>query len=141
MADAVDRDQWVNRLFSQLLGLYASIAVAIALVGVYGLAADAVSSRTHEPAVRMALGARRQQVVGLVMRQGLVLAAAGIATGLALAFALARFVSAMLPGASARDPVVFSVVGLLLGAVTVVAIWLPARGVTRIEPAAALRAE
>ena len=141
MADAVDRDQWVSRLFSQLLGLYASIAVAIALVGVYGLAADAVSGRTHELAVRMALGARRRQVVSLVMRQGLVLGATGIAAGIGLAFALTGFLGAMIPGASARDPVVFAGVGLLFAAVTLLAIWLPARGVTRIEPAAALRSE
>ncbi|HVR28178.1 MAG TPA: ABC transporter permease, partial [Thermoanaerobaculia bacterium] len=141
MADAVDRDQWVSRVFSQLLGLYASIAVAIALVGVYGLAADATSRRTHELAVRMALGARRRQVVSLVMRQGLVLGSVGIAAGILLAFALTRFGSAMLPGMSARDPVVFSGVALLLAAVTLLAIWLPARGVTRIEPAAALRSE
>jgi ABC-type antimicrobial peptide transport system permease subunit len=89
----------------------------------------------------MVLGARRPQVVGLVMRQGLVLAAAGIVVGLLLALALTRFGSAMLPGMSARDPAVFAGVGLLLAAVTLVALWLPARGVARIEPAAALRAE
>ena len=106
MSDAVDREQWVSRVFSQMLGLYASIAIAIALVGVYGLAADGVSGRTHELAVRMALGARRSWVVGLVLRQGIVLGAAGIAIGLLLAFALTRFGAAMIPGMSARDPVV-----------------------------------
>jgi putative ABC transport system permease protein len=141
MADAVDRDQWVSRIFSQLFGLYAAIAVTIALVGAYGLAADAVSRRTHELAVRMALGARSRQVVGLVMRQGLVLGAEGIVAGVLLALALTRFGSAMLPGVSARDPGVFSAVGILLAAVVVLASWLPARGVTRIEPAAALRSE
>jgi putative ABC transport system permease protein len=141
MADAVDREQWVSRIFSQLLGLYASIAVAIALVGVYGLAADGVSGRTHELAVRMALGAHRSRVVSLVMRQGIVLGAAGIALGLVLAFALTRFGSAMIPGMSARDPVVFAGVALLLATVTLLAILLPARGITRIDPAAALRSE
>jgi len=141
MADAVDRDQWVSRVFSQILGLYASIAVAIALVGAYGLAADTVSGRTRELAVRMALGARRPQVIGLVMRQGIVLGAAGIVAGLLLALALTRFGGAILAGTSARDPLVFGGVGLLLAAVTLLAIWLPARGITRIEPATALRSE
>jgi putative ABC transport system permease protein len=78
VAEAVDRESWTGRIFSQVLGLYASIAVAIALVGAYGMAADAVSGRTHELAVRMALGARHRQVVGLLMRQGIVLGATGI---------------------------------------------------------------
>jgi putative ABC transport system permease protein len=141
MADALDRDSWTSRIFSQLLGLYAAIAVAIALVGVYGLAADAVSGRTHELAVHMALGARRRQVMRMVMRQGIALGAVGIVTGLGLAFGLTRFVSAMFTGTSARDPAVFAGVALLFAVVTLLAIWLPARGVARIEPAAALRAE
>ena len=141
LADAVDRESWTGRIFSQVLGLYASIAVAIALVGAYGMAADAVSGRTHELAVRMALGARRRQVVGLVMRQGIVLGAAGIGVGLLLAFALTRFGSAMLAGMSAQDPAVFGGVGLLVAGVTILAIWLPARGISRVEPAAALRGE
>ncbi len=141
LAEAVDRESWTGRIFSQILGLYASIAIAIALVGAYGMAADAVSGRTHELAVRMALGARRRQVVGLVMRQGIVLGATGIGVGLLLAFALTRFGSAMLAGMSAQDPAVFGGVALLVAAVTVLAIWLPARGISRVEPAVALRAE
>ena len=141
LAEAVDRESWTGRIFSQVLGLYASIAIAIALVGAYGMAADAVSGRTHELAVRMALGARRRQVVGLVMRQGIVLGATGIGVGLLLAFALTRFGSAMLAGMSAQDPAVFGGVALLVAGVTVLAIWLPARGVSRVEPAVALRAE
>jgi putative ABC transport system permease protein len=141
MADAVDRESWTSRIFSQVLGLYASIAVAIALVGAYGLAADAVTGRTHELAVRMALGARRRQVMALVMRQGALLGATGIAIGLLLAFALTRFGSAMLAGMSAQDPAVFGGVGLLVATVTLLAIWLPAHGISRVEPAEALRAE
>jgi ABC-type antimicrobial peptide transport system permease subunit len=108
---------------------------------VYGLAADAVTGRTRELAVRMALGARRRQVMAMVMRRGLALGAAGIAIGLVLAFALTRFGSAMLAGMSAQDPTVFAGVGLLVAAVTVLAIWLPARGISRVEPAQALRSE
>jgi putative ABC transport system permease protein len=141
MADAVDRDSWTSRIFSQILGLYASIAVAIALVGVYGLAADAVSGRTHELAVRLALGARRSQVIRMVMRWGLALGAAGIAAGILLAFAVTRFGSAMLPGTSAQDPAVFAGVATLVALVTLLAVWLPARGISRIDPADALRAE
>jgi putative ABC transport system permease protein len=141
MSDAVDRDSWTSRIFSEILGLYASIAVAIALVGVYGLAADAVSGRTHELAVRLALGARRSQVIAMVMRWGLTLGAAGIATGILLAFAVTRFGSAMLPGISAQDPAVFAGVATLVAVVTLLAVWLPARGISRIEPADALRSD
>jgi putative ABC transport system permease protein len=141
MTDALDREWFVGRTFSQLLGFYASVAVAMALVGVYGLAADAASGRTRELAIRLALGARRGQVVGLVMRQGVILGAAGIAVGLLLAFALTRFSAAMLAGISAQDPAVFGGVAVLVAAVTLIAIWLPARGATRVEPAKALRAE
>jgi putative ABC transport system permease protein len=141
MTDAVEREWWVGRVFSQLLGFYATVAVAIALVGVYGLAADSASGRTRELAIRLALGARRRQVLGLVMRQGVVLGAAGIAVGLILAFALTRFSAAMLAGISAQDPAVFGGVAALVAVVTLIAIWLPARGATRVEPAKALRAE
>jgi putative ABC transport system permease protein len=141
MTDAVEREWWLGRVFSKLLGFYATIAVAIALVGVYGLAADSASARTRELAIRLALGARRRQVLGLVMRQGAVLGGAGIALGLLLAFALTRFSAAMLAGISAQDPTVFGGVALLVAMVTVVAIWLPARGAVRVEPAKALRAE
>jgi putative ABC transport system permease protein len=132
---------WVGRIFSQLLGFYATVAVAIALVGVYGLAADSASARSRELAIRLALGARRGQVLGLVMRQGAVFSAVGIAVGLLLAFALTRFGASMLAGISAQDPTVFGGVALLVAVVTLVAIWLPARGATRVEPAKALRAE
>jgi putative ABC transport system permease protein len=141
MTDASEREWWVGRVFSQLLGFYAAVAVAIALVGVYGLAADAASARTRELAIRLALGARRGQVLGLVMRQGVVLGAAGIGIGLLLALALTRFTASMLAGISAQDPTVFGGVALLVAMVTVLAIWLPARGAVRIEPAKALRAE
>ena len=89
----------------------------------------------------MALGARRREVVALVMRHGLMLGGVGIAIGLVLAFALTRFGSAMLPGMSARDPAVFGAVALLVAIVTLLAVWLPARAIVRIEPGKALRAE
>jgi putative ABC transport system permease protein len=141
MTNAVEREWWVGRVFSQLLGFYATVAVVIALVGVYGLAADAASARTRELAIRLALGARRSQVLSLVMRQGAVLGAIGIAGGLLLAFALTRFSAAMLAGISAQDPAVFAGVAALVAVATLVAIWLPARGAVRVEPAKALRAE
>jgi predicted permease len=141
MTDAVEREWWVGRVFSQLLGFYATVAVAIALIGVYGLAADSASARTRELAIRLALGARRSQVLGLVMRQGVVLGVVGIGVGLLLAFVLTRFSAAMLAGISAQDPAVFTGVAALVAAVTVIATWLPARGATRVEPATALRAE
>lgn len=128
--------------FSLLLfGLFAVTALALAAVGVYGVMAYGVEQRTAEIGVRMALGAQRGDVLKLVLGQGIRMAAAGIAAGLAASFALARFVESQLFGISAYDPAAFILtVGLLL-VVAMGACYLPARRATRIDPMSALRCE
>jgi len=100
-----------------------------------------VNQRSHEIGIRLALGARRSSVVGLLVREGARLAFAGIAVGLVAAVPLSRFASSLLFGVHAMDAETFALVPLLLGVAAVVASWLPARRATRVEPMAALRAE
>jgi putative ABC transport system permease protein len=130
-----------RRLAAQLVGFFASVALALAAVGIYGVMSYAVAQRTQEIGIRMALGAEREQVLRMVMRNGTALALSGIAIGLAAAFALARLIAALLFETSTADPPTFSVVPLLLLGVAVVASYLPARRAARVDPMAALRYE
>jgi putative ABC transport system permease protein len=124
-----------------LLGIFAGAALVLAAVGVYGVIAYAVSQRTHEIGVRMALGAERRAILGLVLRQGMAMVIAGVVAGLAGALALARVVRGMLYGVGAADPMTYAVTAALLSVVAFAAIYLPARRATRVEPTAALRCE
>ncbi|MGB2987851.1 MAG: ABC transporter permease [Phycisphaerae bacterium] len=124
-----------------LLGLFAVLALVLAVVGVYGVLSYAVAERTHEIGVRMALGAHSRHVLHLVLRQGLTLTATGLGIGLALSLAGTRALSSLLYGIGAVDPVTFISVFLLLGGVALLACYLPARRATRIDPMVALRCE
>jgi ABC-type antimicrobial peptide transport system permease subunit len=117
------------------------VAVALAAMGVYAVMAYAVSQRTQEFGLRMALGASERQLLWQVTRQGLALAGAGAGVGLLLAFAVTRLMTNFLYGVSPFDPLTFIGVPLLLGAVAVMASWLPARRATKVDPMTALRAE
>ena len=117
------------------------MALGFAAVGLAAVMAYAVAQRTRELAVRLALGAQRRHVVGVIARDGIWIAAAGVATGLALAWALRRSVAGMLFGVSPDDGLTFIAVGVLLGTVSVVAACLPAQRAARIDPAIALRGE
>lgn len=124
-----------------LMGIFAAVALTLAAVGVYGVLAHAVTQRTHEIGVRMALGAHPRQVRAIVMGQGMALAAAGIGLGLVGAFALSGFLGSMTPGVNARDPVVFGTVSVVLAVVILAAGYVPARRATRVDPLQSLRGD
>ncbi|HKC24291.1 MAG TPA: ABC transporter permease, partial [Thermoanaerobaculia bacterium] len=130
-----------RRFAMDLLALFAVVALCLAAVGVYGVMAYAVSQRTHEIGIRVALGARRSDVFGLVLRQGLVLTVCGIALGLAAAAALTRGLSALLFDVSPRDPLTYIGLAALLCLVAIIACCVPARRAMRLDPMTALRAE
>jgi ABC-type antimicrobial peptide transport system permease subunit len=139
--DAVFRVRWVSRFFSRQLIGYAFLAVLITMVGLYGLTADSVVRRTRELAIRFALGANEHRLVGLVLREAVVLGAVGVGLGLLLALGLGQLASRMFVTVSARDPVTLGIVGVSLFAVTVLAALLPARRAVRLDPITALRME
>jgi len=129
------------RFRSLLFGLFAGLAVCLAMAGVYGVMAYAVGQRSSEIGLRMALGASTGSVLRLMLGQGLVLAGLGLALGLAAAVASTRLLTSMLFEVKPNDPVVYLAVALLLGAVTLIASYVPARRASRIDPLTALRQE
>jgi predicted permease len=129
------------RLTALLLGVFAALALVIAATGVSGVIAYAVSQRTQEIGIRMALGARRIQVLAMVLRQGLAIVALGLAVGVASALAAGRFLEGLLFETSPADPVVFASVLAVLVAAAALASFLPARRAASINPTRALRSE
>jgi predicted permease len=138
---AGSRATFMRRYPAYLTVVFACVALLLALVGIYGVISYAVTQRTHEIAIRVALGARGRDVLRLVLGHGLLLALAGVGLGTAGALALTRLISGLLFGVSAADPIVYGLVSLLLLAVALAACLAPARRATKVDPMAALRYE
>jgi ABC-type antimicrobial peptide transport system permease subunit len=130
-----------QRLYSLLLASFAVMALALSAIGVYGLASYAVSQRTREFGIRIALGADRRSVLRLVVDRALALAALGLLLGLAGTFAANRTLRGLLVGVGPSDPWALAGAGLVLFAVTVAASYFPARRATKVDPLVALRSE
>ena len=129
------------RFLLAVLGVFAGVALVLVAVGVYGVIAYTVSRQTHEIGIRMALGASRGDVIGMVLRMGLWLVAIGLAVGLAASLAANKVLASELWGVSARDPLTFAAVALVVLAAGGAACWFPARRATRVDPTIALRFE
>jgi len=129
-----------TRFSAMVLAMFATTALLLAVIGIYGVMSLVVSQRTREIGIRMALGADRSRVRGLVVREGLVLAAAGAAIGIVAALALTRVLRSMLYDVHPADPVTYAAIVVLLAAAAAIASWLPARRASQVEPTEALRA-
>jgi putative ABC transport system permease protein len=132
---------WSVRLFGWMFSMFAGVALVLASVGVYGVIAYSVSQRTQEIGVRVALGAQSSDVIRMVVRGGAMLALMGIAIGLVGAFAVTRVIASLLFDVSATDTLSFVGVTVFLGAIAIIASYVPARRATRVDPLTALRAE
>jgi putative ABC transport system permease protein len=141
MSDIVANSTSRPRLYATLLGLFAAVAAALAAIGLYGVIAYGVAQRKREIGIRVALGATRTQVIGLVLRQSLLSTAAGILIGLAAAATLTRYLESMLFGLTPLDPTTWGGVAVLFAMVAAVAAYVPARRAMTIDPVRALRAE
>jgi putative ABC transport system permease protein len=130
-----------SRFRTFIFAAFASLALLLAAVGVYGLVSFSVSQRTSEMGVRLALGASPRQVGALVLRQGLTLAVLGVALGLAIAALGGRLLATLLYETSATDPAVYSALALLLLTIAALACYVPARRAMRVDPMRALRAD
>ena len=130
-----------QRFSTIMLGAFAAFAMMLAIVGVYGVMSHLVTQGTHDIGVRMALGARRSSIVGMVIRRGMELMGAGLVLGLAGAALATRVMAGLLFGVSTSDAATFSVVTAILATTGVIASYLPARRATRVDPVVALREE
>jgi predicted permease len=136
------QESLARRRFSMLmLGLFAALALMLAAVGIYGVMSYLVTQRAREIGIRMALGATRHGILALVVRQGMRLALAGVGIGLLGALAITRLMSSLLFGVGTMDPLTFGAIAILLSAVALLAIYVPAQRAARVDPMISLRCE
>ena len=141
MQEIVDQAAGLERLAAQLVGIFALVALALAVIGAYGVIAYSVAQRTQEFGIRAALGASRPDLHKLVLRQGLILTGAGIGAGLVMTINLTRLMSGMLFEVRPGDPLVFGAAAIILAVVAMLACYVPARRAARVDPIVALRYE
>jgi len=141
MEEVMGRSTARQRFNMQLLTIFGVVALVLAAIGIYGLLAYSVEQRTQEMGIRMALGADGAAIRNLVVRQGMQLALAGAAVGIVAAFGLTRLLSSLLFGVKPWDPAVFITAPLVLSAVALLAVWLPASHASKLDPMQALRNE
>ena len=134
-----DENSVSGKLETALLGVFATVALLLAAIGIYGVISYSVAQRTHEIGIRAALGASGGNLMRLILFRGLALTGIGLAVGIAGSLALTRAMASLLYGIGARDPLTMSVVGAILAAVALAACYIPARRATRIDPMVALR--
>jgi ABC-type antimicrobial peptide transport system permease subunit len=130
-----------NRALTAITGAFAAVALFLAAFGLFGVLAHAVGQRAHEIGIRLALGALPRDVLGLILREGMLLTLAGMAAGLAASFFVTRAMASILFGVSTTDPSVIAGIGTLLLAAAALACWLPARQAMRLDPMSALRSD
>jgi ABC-type antimicrobial peptide transport system permease subunit len=129
------------RFATVLLGFFAALALLLAAIGNYGVISFTAARRTHELGIRIALGASRASVAGILLREGMLAAGSGVATGLLASFWLTRLIAGQLYGVTRLDPVVFATVPIALIAIAAIASFLPARRAARVSPLSALKTE
>jgi putative ABC transport system permease protein len=141
MNDVISTSVAQDRFNMILMSIFAAVALALAAIGLYGVVSYSLAQRTHEIGLRMALGARQRDVLGLVVRQGMAIASIGLPIGIVLALLSSRLISSWLYGVSPTDPPTFTVVSVLLMVVSLAACYIPARRAAKVDPMVALRYE
>jgi ABC-type antimicrobial peptide transport system permease subunit len=141
MEERIGDAMWRTRVGAWLLSAFAALALLLTAVGIFGVMAQAVTQRTAEIGIRMALGAQPGDVLRIMMRRAVALTVVGLAAGIGAALWLTRVVASLLYGVQPHDPATLSIVALLLGGVALLACYVPARRATRVDAVVALRAE
>jgi len=141
LAETLSRSVSQRRFTTLLLGLFAAVALILSMVGIHGVLSFLVMQRTREIGIRMALGAEARSLVRLVLREGIVLIAAGLGLGLIGAFALNGFLRSLVFNITPADPVTYAIVFVSLAVVALLACYIPARRAAAVDPAAALRCD
>jgi ABC-type antimicrobial peptide transport system permease subunit len=141
LEDVIERSMAARRFSMILLAAFAVLALILSCVGIFGVISYVVTQRTHEIGIRMALGAQRNDVLKLMLGEGMQMAMAGVVVGLVASVFLTRLLSTMLYGVSATDPITFIGVAVILSAVALTACYIPTRRAMRVDPMVALRYE
>jgi putative ABC transport system permease protein len=141
MSAVIDRQSGGDAFFSRALAVFAFLALVLAAIGIYGLIAYSVGQRTYEIGIRMAMGAKSQDILRMIFHQGLKMALIGGAIGLAMAIPLPKVFNAILIDTNVHEPVLYLVVPVVILAVAILATYIPARWAARVDPMDALRQE